>query len=74
MSNASEVQDLGPVIGIESGRIEGLSLDGVDAFKNIPFGADTGGANRFRPPRGTAYEQPWNSGPGRPRTRTGWII
>ena len=51
MSNASEVQDLGPVIGIESGRIEGLSLDGVDAFKNIPFGADTGGANRFRPPQ-----------------------
>ncbi len=51
MSNASEVQDAGPIIAIESGQIEGFSLDGVDAFKNIPFGADTGGANRFRPPQ-----------------------
>ncbi len=51
MSNASEVQEAGPVTSIESGQIEGLSENGVDAYKNIPFGADTGGANRFRPPR-----------------------
>ncbi|MDP6691540.1 MAG: carboxylesterase family protein [Alphaproteobacteria bacterium] len=50
MSNASEVQEAGPVTSIESGQIEGLSENGVDAYKNIPFGADTGGANRFRPP------------------------
>ncbi|MDP6875907.1 MAG: carboxylesterase family protein [Alphaproteobacteria bacterium] len=51
MSNASEVQEAGPVTSIESGQIEGLSENGVDAYKNIPFGADTGGANRFRPPQ-----------------------
>jgi len=56
MSNASEIQEAGPIAAVEGGQIEGLSENGVHAFKNIPFGADTGGANRFRPPRPVA---PW---------------
>jgi para-nitrobenzyl esterase len=50
MSVASEIET-GPIVEIDGGRIQGVSLDGVDSFKNIPFGADTGGANRFRPPQ-----------------------
>ncbi|KAH9901809.1 acetylcholinesterase [Xylariomycetidae sp. FL2044] len=29
---------------------QGLERDGIEMFINIPFGQDTGGANRFRPP------------------------
>ncbi|CAJ2501411.1 Uu.00g042640.m01.CDS01 [Anthostomella pinea] len=29
----------------------GISRNGVELFLNIPFGQDTGGANRFKPPR-----------------------
>ncbi|MBC8238893.1 MAG: carboxylesterase/lipase family protein [Alphaproteobacteria bacterium] len=46
----------GPIIEIESGRIQGASGSGVDCFKNIPFAADTGGSGRFRPPLPVA---PW---------------
>jgi para-nitrobenzyl esterase len=35
----------------ESGRVRGLVHGGAIAFKNIPYGAPTSGANRFRPPR-----------------------
>ena len=44
----------GPVVEISSGRIRGTTQDGVRVFRGIPYGADTGGANRFlpaRPPR-----------------------
>lgn len=30
---------------------EGLDRAGVEVFLNIPYGQDTGGANRFKPPR-----------------------
>ncbi|KAI1079557.1 putative lipase [Whalleya microplaca] len=29
----------------------GLERNGIEAFLNIPYGQDTGGANRFKPPR-----------------------
>ena len=50
MSIASEATD-GPVVEIEGGRIQGFNEGGVSGFKNVPFGADTGGDNRFRPPQ-----------------------
>jgi para-nitrobenzyl esterase len=45
-----------PVAEIASGKIRGRSIDGVNAFKGVPYGAPTGGRNRFMPPRKPA---PW---------------
>ena len=41
----------GPVVETASGRIRGAIIEGVAAFKCIPYGAPTSGANRFMPPR-----------------------
>jgi len=40
-----------PVVDTSSGRLRGLSADGIHAFKGIPYGDPSGGANRFMPPQ-----------------------
>ncbi|MEJ0015144.1 MAG: carboxylesterase/lipase family protein [Acetobacteraceae bacterium] len=45
-----------PVAETQTGRVRGASIDGVAAFKCIPYGAATSGANRFLPPQPPA---PW---------------
>jgi para-nitrobenzyl esterase len=44
------------IVEISSGKIRGVMLDKVHAFKGIPYGASTEGARRFMPP---ASVQPW---------------
>jgi para-nitrobenzyl esterase len=40
----------GPVVSTTEGKIRGLQLGGVQAFKGVPYADTTAGANRFMPP------------------------
>ncbi len=42
---------LQPVVAVDSGRLRGGHANGALAFRGVPYAADTGGANRFMPPR-----------------------
>jgi para-nitrobenzyl esterase len=46
-----------PVVSTVAGQVQGLTSEGVLVFKGIPFAADTGGANRFLPPKRRASWQ-----------------
>jgi para-nitrobenzyl esterase len=49
--HARAVEPSEPVVDTTSGRISGAAVDGIKAFKGIPYGASTAGANRFMPPQ-----------------------
>jgi para-nitrobenzyl esterase len=46
----------GPIVETNAGKIRGVFIDKVYAFKGVPYGASTAGIGRFMPP---AKPQPW---------------
>lgn len=42
------------VVETASGKVRGISQNGIRAFKGIPYGDSTAGNNRFRPPQAVA--------------------
>ena len=48
--------ETGPIFEATGGRVRGTMVSGINEFKGIPYGAPTGGAARFLPPK---KAQPW---------------
>jgi para-nitrobenzyl esterase len=46
----------GPIVDTPSGKVRGLIDHGILTFRGLPYGASTGGANRFMPPQPV---KPW---------------
>lgn len=48
---AASEATLFPIVETAEGRLRGLTSGGIAVFKGVPYGDDTSGGNRFRPPQ-----------------------
>lgn len=55
-SSAQSANSVFVIAETTSGKVQGMNLGGIKTFKGIPYGASTGGKNRFMPPQKPA---PW---------------
>lgn len=53
-SKTNGQETAGPIVRTLSGKIRGIERNGVMTFLGVPYGDDTGGSNRWLPPKSVA--------------------